>query len=56
MIFTIDHLIVEISKYFKLQTGDLLFTGTPAGVGPAQVGDRLEGFVEERCVMSCTIK
>ncbi len=56
MIFSIDQLIVQISKYFKLQTGDLVFTGTPAGVGPVQIGDVLEGFVQEQKVLSCEIK
>ena len=56
MIFSIDQLIVQISKYFKLQTGDLVFTGTPAGVGPVQIGDILEGFVQEQKVLSCEIK
>ncbi len=56
MIFSTDRLIVEISKYFKLQTGDLLFTGTPAGVGQVQIGNTLEGFIEGRKVLSCTIK
>lgn len=46
MIFAIEDLIVHISKYFTLKIGDLIYTGTPAGVGPVSVGDRLEGFLE----------
>jgi 2-keto-4-pentenoate hydratase/2-oxohepta-3-ene-1,7-dioic acid hydratase in catechol pathway len=46
MIFSVDDLIVHISKYFTLKIGDLIYTGTPAGVGPVSVGDRLEGFLE----------
>lgn len=46
MIFAIDDLIAHISKYFTLKIGDLIYTGTPAGVGPVSVGDRLEGFLE----------
>lgn len=46
MIFAIDDLITHISKYFTLKIGDLIYTGTPAGVGPVSVGDRLEGFLE----------
>lgn len=46
MIFSIDDLIVHISKYFTLKIGDLIYTGTPAGVGHVSVGDRLEGFLE----------
>ncbi|MFN0047812.1 MAG: fumarylacetoacetate hydrolase family protein [Cytophagales bacterium] len=43
MIFTIDYLISFISKYFTLKKGDLLFTGTPSGVGAVKIGDRLVG-------------
>jgi 2-keto-4-pentenoate hydratase/2-oxohepta-3-ene-1,7-dioic acid hydratase in catechol pathway len=46
MIFSIDDLIVHISKYFTLKIGDLIYTGTPAGVGPVAQGDRLEGYLE----------
>jgi len=61
MIFTFDQLIVYVSKYFKLLQGDLIFTGTPAGVGPVQVGDLLEGFVftkngETEQLLSCEVR
>ncbi len=46
MIFSIDEIIEHISKYFTLKIGDLIYTGTPAGVGPVSVGDRLEGYLE----------
>jgi 2-keto-4-pentenoate hydratase/2-oxohepta-3-ene-1,7-dioic acid hydratase in catechol pathway len=46
MIFSIDDIIVHISKYFTLKIGDLIYTGTPAGVGPVKIGDRLEGYLE----------
>lgn len=46
MIFPIDEIIAQVSKYFTLKIGDLIYTGTPAGVGPVQIGDRLEGFLE----------
>ena len=45
LIFSFDHLIVYVSQYFKLQMGDMIFTGTPAGVGPVKIGDQLEGFI-----------
>lgn len=48
MIFTFEEIIVYVSKFFKLQMGDLIFTGTPAGVGPVQVGDKLEGFLHTK--------
>jgi acylpyruvate hydrolase len=46
MLFNIHELIAHVSKYFTLKTGDLIFTGTPAGVGPVQIGDELLGKVE----------
>ncbi len=46
MIFPIDDVIAHVSKYFTLKMGDLIYTGTPAGVGPVKIGDRLEGFLE----------
>lgn len=46
MIFPIDEIIAQVSKYFTLKIGDLIYTGTPAGVGPVSVGDRLEGYLE----------
>jgi 2-keto-4-pentenoate hydratase/2-oxohepta-3-ene-1,7-dioic acid hydratase in catechol pathway len=47
-IFPIDDVIAFVSRYMTLKVGDLIFTGTPAGVGPVQVGDVLEGFIGER--------
>lgn len=48
MLFKIDELIAYISRYFTLKTGDLLFTGTPAGVGPVNIDDHLEGYIQGR--------
>lgn len=45
LLFSFDRLIAEVSKYFKLHMGDLIYTGTPAGVGPLQIGDQLEGYI-----------
>ncbi len=45
MLNSFEAIIVYVSKYFKLQVGDYIFTGTPAGVGPVQIGDKLEGFL-----------
>ncbi len=56
MLFSFDTLIVHISRYFKLQVGDMIYTGTPAGVGEVQIGDTLEGFIEGKKMLECDIK
>jgi len=47
MINSFDAIISHVSNYFTLEPGDLIFTGTPAGVGPVEPGDQLEGFLED---------
>ena len=56
MLYSFDTIIVYISQFFTLQQGDLIYTGTPAGVGAVQIGDKLEGFLEEEKVFECEIK
>ena len=56
MIWKIDDLVSEVSNYFTLKIGDILFTGTPEGVGKVSIGDVLEGFLEEKKVFSIKIK
>ena len=56
MIFSFDHIIAYVSQFFRLQMGDFIYTGTPAGVGPVQIGDQIEGFIEGRKLLSCAIK
>ena len=56
MIFSIDELIVHMSRYFKLQVGDLIYTGTPAGVGPIAMGDVLEGYLGDRKLLHCEVR
>jgi 2-keto-4-pentenoate hydratase/2-oxohepta-3-ene-1,7-dioic acid hydratase in catechol pathway len=56
MIFPVDEIISQVSEYFTLKTGDLIFTGTPAGVGPVKTGDRLEGFLESQKMFDFMIK
>ncbi len=56
MIFAFDEIVSFISNYFSINIGDLIFTGTPAGVGEAVVGDVLEGFVDEKNLFSVEVK
>lgn len=56
MVFCIDEIVAYISQYFTLKTGDVIFTGTPAGVGPVHIDDHLEGYVEERKVLEFNCK
>lgn len=56
MIFDFEHIICYISKFIKLQVGDMIFTGTPAGVGPVKIGDTLEGFINEEQLLYCEIR
>ena len=56
MIFDFDEIISQISRYITLKIGDLIYTGTPAGVGAVGIGDRLEGFLGERKLFDFEIK
>lgn len=56
MLFSIDYLIHYISQFFMLQTGDLIYTGTPAGVGPIEIGDVFEGFLQGKRLFRTQIK
>lgn len=56
MVFGIDEIVAYISQYFTLKTGDVIFTGTPAGVGPVHIDDHLEGYVEEHKVLEFNCK
>ena len=56
MIFTIDQIIANVSKYFTIKIGDLIFTGTPHGVGQVKIGDRLQGYLEDELVLDFRIK
>ena len=56
MLYRIDELIAFISRYFTLKTGDLLYTGTPAGVGPVHINDQLTGYLEDRKVLELNVK
>ncbi|MBD0257956.1 MAG: fumarylacetoacetate hydrolase family protein [Cytophagales bacterium] len=56
MLFNFDTIIAYVSKFFTLKTGDIVFTGTPQGVGPVQVGDRLEAFIGDKPMLSFEVK
>ena len=56
MIFSFERIIAYVSQFMTLKTGDLIFTGTPAGVGPVAIGDRLEAFLEGEKLMDFPVK
>lgn len=56
MIFGFDEIISHISKFMTLKIGDLIYTGTPAGVGPVKIGDRLEGYLEDEKMFDFRIR
>lgn len=56
MIFGFDKIISFISQYFTLKIGDLIYTGTPAGVSEVKIGDKLEGYIEDQLMLKCNIK
>jgi 2-keto-4-pentenoate hydratase/2-oxohepta-3-ene-1,7-dioic acid hydratase in catechol pathway len=56
MLFSIDEIIAHVSKYFMLKQGDVIFTGTPAGVGPVKINDRLQGYIEDRLMLDFEVK
>jgi len=56
MLYGVDELVSYISQFFTLKTGDLLYTGTPAGVGPVHIGDRLEGYIGDQKVLDLKCK
>jgi acylpyruvate hydrolase len=56
MIFSFEKIIAFVSTYFTLKVGDLIYTGTPAGVGPVKIGDVLEGFLEGKSALKFEVK
>lgn len=56
MIFSFDHIVSHISGYFSLNIGDMIYTGTPAGVGECVVGDQLEGYLATEKMFELEIK
>jgi 2-keto-4-pentenoate hydratase/2-oxohepta-3-ene-1,7-dioic acid hydratase in catechol pathway len=56
MLFSFDYIISYLSKFFILKKGDLIFTGTPKGVGPVKIGDHLEAFLGDQKMLHVDIK
>ena len=56
LIFSFDKIISYISKFYTLKTGDLIYTGTPAGVGKVNIGDKLSGFINDTEKLTVDIK
>jgi 2-keto-4-pentenoate hydratase/2-oxohepta-3-ene-1,7-dioic acid hydratase in catechol pathway len=56
MIFNIEQIIVYLSQFFTLKTGDLIFTGTPNGVTTIKIGDKIEGYIEDKKMLDFYIK
>ncbi len=56
MLFTVDRIISYISRFFTLKTGDIIYTGCPAGCGPVSINDHLEGYLEDRKVLEFNCK
>lgn len=56
MIYPVDKIISYISRFFTLKMGDLIFTGTPAGVGPVQVNDHLQGYIGDKKLLDFRVK
>ena len=56
MIFSFDSIIAYVTNYFSLNIGDLIFTGTPAGVGECVVGDELEAYIENEMLLKLNVK
>ena len=56
MIFSIDQIIAHATQFFTIKTGDLIFTGTPHGVGPVKIGDHLQAYLEDELVLDFKVK
>jgi len=56
MLFSFNYIISYLSKFFTLRTGDLIFTGTPKGVGPVQIGNKLTGYLENEKLLEFEVK
>lgn len=56
MIFSFDRIVAHVSKFVTIRIGDLVFTGTPAGVGPVKIGDHLQAYIEDQLMLDFFVK
>ena len=56
LLFSFDYIISYLSKFFTLRTGDLIFTGTPKGVGPVTIGNKLTAYIEDEKLLEFEVK
>jgi len=56
MLFSVDQIIAYVSRFFTLKIGDLIYTGTPAGVGPVKIGDHLQGYIGNRKLLDFHVR
>jgi len=56
MLFSIDRIIAYVSRFFTLKIGDLIYTGTPVGVGPVKINDHLQGYMKDNKVLDFFVK
>lgn len=56
MLFSVDRIIAYVSQFLTLKIGDLIYTGTPAGVGPVQINDRLQGYIGDQLMFDFEVK
>jgi acylpyruvate hydrolase len=56
LIFSFEKIIAHVSEYITVRMGDLIFTGTPAGVGPVKIGDRLQAYIEDKLLLDFYVR
>ena len=56
LLFSVDRIVAYVSRFFTLKMGDLIYTGTPCGVGPVQIGDHLQGYIGERKLLDFYVR
>jgi len=56
MIFSFDTIVSYLSQFITLKMGDLIYTGTPSGVGPVKIGDHLVGYLEDKKMLDFRVK